>query len=108
MRFDTLGIEHSLSRNWKLSGGVAYDQSPVPNSTREPQIPDADRIWVSAGVGYSLNSHSDIDLTLSHLFNRTTRVSLNPSMTGDALRGYLSGTTRSYVDIAGVQLNYRT
>ena len=102
----SLGVEHSLSRNWKLSGGVAYDQSPVPNSTREPRIPDADRIWVSAGVDYRLSDHSDIDVTLSHLFNRTTRVSLNPSMAGDALRGYLSGTTRSYVDVVGVQMNY--
>ncbi|MDE3116091.1 MAG: outer membrane protein transport protein [Pseudomonadota bacterium] len=105
--FVSIGLEHSVSQNWKLRGGVAYDQSPVPNSTREPRIPDADRMWISAGVGYRVSAHTDVDLTLSHLFNRTSHVSLNPSMGGDALRGYLSGTTRSYVDVVGVQLNYR-
>lgn len=105
--FVSIGVEHSLSQNWQLRGGVAYDQSPVPDGTREPRIPDADRFWISAGVDYRLSNLTDIDLTVSHLFNHTSHVSLNPSMGGDALRGYISGTTRSYVDVVGLQLNYR-
>ena len=36
---------------WRL--GTAWDQSPVPNAAhRSPRLPDADRAWLSAGIGY--------------------------------------------------------
>ncbi|WP_425449969.1 OmpP1/FadL family transporter [Virgifigura deserti] len=37
---------------WTLRAGVAFDQSPVPDRTRDPRIPDADHQWLSLGVGY--------------------------------------------------------
>jgi long-subunit fatty acid transport protein len=33
-------------------GGVAYDETPVPDATRTPRIPDESRYLIAAGIGY--------------------------------------------------------
>jgi long-chain fatty acid transport protein len=40
---------------WTFRLGTAWDQSPIPSAAyRSPRLPDADRVWLSAGVGYAL------------------------------------------------------
>ena len=106
--FGSLGLEYRASAGWAFRAGAAYDQSPVPDATREPRIPDADRIWLSAGVRCRLSDSMDLNVTASRLFNLKTDVALNPAIPGAALRGSLAGTTQSYVNVAGLQLTYRT
>jgi long-chain fatty acid transport protein len=105
--FGSLGLEYRAGRNWTYKAGVAYDQSPSSDATREPRIPDADRIWISAGARVRLNSNLDFNITASRLFNLSTPIALNPAMPGAALRGTLAGTTKSYVNVAGVELTWR-
>ena len=105
--FGSLGAEYRPSRIWALRAGVAYDESPATDATREPRIPDADRIWISAGVRIRLDDAMDLNVTASRLFNLSTPVALNPSAPGAALRGTLAGTTQSYVNVAGIELSWR-
>ncbi|MBV9046244.1 MAG: outer membrane protein transport protein [Alphaproteobacteria bacterium] len=105
--FASLGVEYRASPLWTFSGGIGYDESPVPDTTREPRIPDADRLWLSGGARYRMTENIDVNLTLSRLFNRKTNVTLNPAIPGAALRGTLNGTTESYVNVAGLQLSWR-
>lgn len=35
---------------------AAFDQTPTPNSTRDPRIPDGDRIFASLGFGYNIRA----------------------------------------------------
>ncbi|HEY4940372.1 MAG TPA: outer membrane protein transport protein [Rhizomicrobium sp.] len=105
--FGSVGLEYRASQSLAFRAGAAYDQSPVPDATREPRIPDADRIWLSAGVRCRLSSSMDLNVTASRLFNLKTDVALNPAIPGAALRGTLTGTTQSYVNVAGLQLTYR-
>lgn len=105
--FGSLGVEYRASRSWTFKAGAAYDQSPASDATREPRIPDADRIWISAGARIRLNDAFDLNVTASHLFNLATPVALNPATPGAALRGTLIGTTRSYVNVAGIELTWR-
>jgi len=105
--FGSLGLEYRVDPRWMLRDGVAYDQSPVPDATREPRIPDADRIWLSTGVSYRWSDKTDIKLTASRLYNLKTDVALNPTQTGNALRGTLKGSTSSFVDVLGLQFTFR-
>jgi long-chain fatty acid transport protein len=105
--FGSLGVEYRASRTLALRAGAAYDQSPVPDATREPRIPDADRIWLSAGLRYRFSDAMDFNVTASRLFFLKTNVALDPSLPGGALRGTLIGATQSYADVAGLQLSYR-
>jgi long-chain fatty acid transport protein len=105
--FGSLGLEYRADPCWMLRAGIAYDQSPVPDATREPRIPDADRIWLSAGISYRWNDKTDIKFTASRLFNLKSNITLNPAQTGNALRGTLRGSTSSFVDVLGLQIAFR-
>lgn len=102
-----LGAEYKADDRWIVRAGVAYDESPIPDSTVEPRIPDADRYWISAGATYHATDDMDVKATLSHLFNDTRAVSQSASQPGNALRGALVGTTSSNVNVAGLQIVYR-
>jgi len=48
----SLGGEHQRAP-WTFRAGLAWDQSPVPDAAhRYPRLPDSDRTWLSAGLGY--------------------------------------------------------
>ena len=106
--FGSVGAEYRADPRWTFRGGVAFDQSPIPDATLEPRIPDADRIWLSAGMSYRWSDSSDIKLTASRLFNLTREVALDPAQPGNALRGSLSGNTASYVNVIGLQVTFRS
>ena len=53
-----LGQEYYANQNWTFRAGAAWDQSPNANNNfRTNRIPDADRIWLSAGVSYTTGHH---------------------------------------------------
>jgi len=105
--FASLGAEYRASPLWTIRAGTGYDQSPAVNATRDPRLPDADRIWLSAGVRYRIAGNMDVNLTASRLFFLQGKVNLNPSIPGAALRGSLAGTTDAYVNVIGLQFDYR-
>lgn len=53
-----LGQEYYANENWTFRAGTAWDQSPNANNNfRTNRIPDADRIWLSAGASYTTGNH---------------------------------------------------
>jgi long-chain fatty acid transport protein len=105
--FGSLGAEYRASRIWAFRAGIAYDQSPATDATREPRIPDADRYWISAGARIRLQDDLDLDVSAAHLFNQKVAIALNPATPGNALRGTLAGETQSYVNVVGMELTWR-
>jgi long-chain fatty acid transport protein len=103
--FASLGGEYRIADGWKLRAGAGYDESPVPDATRGPRIPDANRTWLAAGVEYRLSPAAAVNLSLGHLFNDDESVALTPAGTGNTLRGYLAGATHSSVDTIGLQVS---
>jgi long-chain fatty acid transport protein len=96
------GVTYAWSDALELRLGVAFDETPVPNRTRTPTIPDNDRYWVAAGLGYRLTERLGLDLGYAHLFVEDGDIDLS-----DPLRGNLRGSTDSAVDIIGLQFNWR-
>ena len=56
-----LGVQYGLSDHLDVRLGYAYDESPVPDATLGPELPDADRNNYSAGIGYK-DTWGSIDL----------------------------------------------
>lgn len=106
--FGSVGAEYRASPLWTFRAGAAYDESPVPDTTREPRIPDSDRLWLSIGARYRLSDQLDVSATVAHLFFLSANVALTPAVPGAALRGSLAGTAEAYADVIGLQLSYRT
>jgi long-chain fatty acid transport protein len=106
--FVSVGAEFQPNEMWTFRGGVGFDQTPVPNATRNPRIPDESR--TSIGVGFTYHPSRSLDLTLSymHLFLPRASINLNVAQPGNAIRGNLVGTSNIGADFVGVQLNYRT
>jgi long-chain fatty acid transport protein len=49
-----LGIAGDVGDHWVLHGGLGYEQSPVPGSTREPQFPRGNAYVFAAGFSWNL------------------------------------------------------
>lgn len=47
-----LGYQGELKENLWVRGGLAYDMTPVPDGYLTPETPDANKLGISAGIGY--------------------------------------------------------
>jgi long-chain fatty acid transport protein len=91
-----LGVLYRHDERWTFRGGIAYDETPVPDATRTPRIPDESRYWIAAGIGYRWKA-LEINFSYAHSFvedatvNDTTR-----------LRNNLVGTFDNSTDIFSI------
>ncbi|ALP41568.1 outer membrane protein transport protein [Aeromonas schubertii] len=108
-----LGMTYQLTPKWQLRSGLAYDQSPVPADRRTISIPDADRIWYSAGLGYRHSDALSVDLGLTFIDGK--RVSVHESLSQPVVingqpmtyRSDFNGYSEGDAWLAGVQINYQ-
>ncbi len=84
--FGSLGMDYKLNEQWTLRGGVAVDQTPTRDATRDPRIPDGFRRWLAFGVGYAPSQNVEFNLGYAHLFVDNGDVN-DTSATGDHLIG---------------------
>jgi long-chain fatty acid transport protein len=107
--FVALGATCHPAGNWTYRAGIALDKTPVPDSTRNPRIPDADRFWVSGGVGYQFSKAWGVDVGYSHLFCKNSTIDLqggsNPQ-NASFFQGNLSGTYKNSIDVLAMQARY--
>lgn len=52
------GGDWKFSEGWVLRAGYQFYQSPVPDSTFSPTIPDANQNVITVGLGYQFHHHS--------------------------------------------------
>lgn len=88
-----------------LKFGLAWDQTPVRDTTRLPRVPDEDRIWLSLGLQWRPDATSAVDVGYAHLFVKDS--SVNNTGGNAAAKGTLVGEFENSVDILGVQYSTR-
>lgn len=78
-----VGADWQLSQKIVLRAGYIYVESPIPDSTLAPTLPDADRHVVSIGIGYKYRGQS-LDLAYAHSFfdDRNVQNNINPAYNG--------------------------
>lgn len=96
--FGALGATYQVNDALKLRGGVAFDESPIPEATRTPRIPGGNRYWVSVGASYAPAPWLEVSAGYTHIFVEDTEVRLDGSG-ADALRGSLSVDYDNQIDI---------
>ena len=97
----SIGANYRSSEKVKLRGGVAYDETPVPDQFRTPRIPDNDRLWVAFGVQWKTSDRAALDFGYAHLFIDDVPISQDGG--NAAANGNLVGTYEGSVDILSVQ-----
>lgn len=94
--------------NWTYRLGAAFDESPVPNKfARTARLPDADRIWLGVGAGFSPSENLTIDFGYAHLFIDNPEIAKLASDPENVTRGVLKGSYDSSVDILSIEARYR-
>jgi len=103
----SLGATYLPDKNWTLRVGTAYDRSAVPDKAhRTPRIPDSDRIWAAAGIGYKLSNMFSVDVGYAHIFVNDPEIDKNP--TGeDQLRGGLKGSFDAHINIVSASVTMK-
>jgi long-chain fatty acid transport protein len=82
-----LGMQYQLNHDWTLRSGYIYDESPVPERTLGPMIPDVDGHILSLGTGYTSGNFT-IDVAGMGLLPTTRHTRRN----NDGLNGKYSTT----------------
>ena len=88
-----------------LKFGLAWDQSPVRDSTRLPRVPDENRVWLSFGAQWKPTPASAVDVGYAHLFVKDAKVHNDGGSA--AGKGLLAGEYDNSVDIIGIQYSAR-
>jgi long-chain fatty acid transport protein len=96
------GATYALDSEWKLRAGAAYDQTPVPDSTRTPRLPDADRTWLAIGAQWAPTAAFSLDFGYAHLF--MSDVPLNQNAGNAAAYGLVNGNQSNSIDIFSAQV----
>jgi long-chain fatty acid transport protein len=66
--FFAIGAEYAYSPWLTLRAGIAYEQSPIEDSTRDIIVPDSNRVQLSTGATYKYSEKISFDIAYSHLF----------------------------------------
>ncbi len=99
----SIGAEYQYDDNTTLRAGFAYEDSPVPDTTRGVRVPDADRYWFSVGASRVINEKWRGSVGYTHIVIDDGNVSLAP---GGGLPG-LAATFEQHVDIVAFSATYR-
>lgn len=103
----SLGASYSPSAVWTWRAGVAFDESPVPDRTRTPRVPDSDRYWLSLGMSYRPMPRLGLHAAYLHVWVEDADIALATADPGNAQRGGLSGQYDSHADVLAAQLDWR-
>ena len=100
-----LGANYRYTDTVKLKFGIAYDQTPVPDSQhRLVSLPDNNRTWFSTGAQIKLDKNANLDFGVSYLFVPESTVNNNQSSTDPAKdKGTVKGVYDARVWIFGAQ-----
>ncbi len=88
--------------NLTLRIGSCFDESPVRSATqRTSRIPCCDRVWLTAGVGYTYENYS-IDLAYSYIF-----LVGNSDIRPNAHQPVITGSYYGHINVLAVQFGYK-
>ncbi len=94
-----LGVSYNASEANQWRFGLVYDESPVPEETLRPSIPDANRTGASIGFGHTGNT---IGVNLYYMALQFDDIT---ARRGE--EGVINGKYESFVHLAGASLSFK-
>ena len=92
-----IGGDYQLNEAWVLRAGYIFMESPVPQATLSPTLPDDDRNVFSVGAGYH-GQHHGLDIAYAiNVFDRDVTENAMPAFNGEyELTGHLAQVSYRY------------
>jgi long-chain fatty acid transport protein len=100
--FYSVGVEYAYSPFTTLRAGIAYEESPITDETRNVFLPDNERIWVSIGATHKYSEKITIDVAYTHIFVEDAPITFE--IPGQTL---LEAEADSQVDILSASVRYK-
>jgi len=94
-----LGIENQTSAKVALRAGIGYALTPVSKGYVTPEVPDANRLLLSAGIGFKPTERLGVDFSFLYE-NVVARTEAN-------IETGLNGTFKTVAYIPGVAISYK-
>ena len=93
-----VGVDWQFAEALTLRAGWMYIESPIPDDTLSPTLPDANRNVFSVGLGYKAGGHSfDVAYAYSLFDDRDVSNNQNPAYNGDYdIASHLLGVSYGY------------
>lgn len=102
-----VGVRYQPQPDWIFRAGVAFDESPTRDRTRDPRIPDSDRTWIAFGVHHDLSEAVSLQIGYARLMFPEEPIGLSATTPGNEIRGNLAGHTDADADMISFQLTVR-
>lgn len=103
----SVGGDFRATDELTLRAGVAYDQTPTRNSTRDPRIPDGDRYFLSLGAGYDIKAVPGLTLDAAYSHQFVEKVNIKTQNVDRLGGGRLDGSAESSGDIVSLSATYK-
>lgn len=103
----SVGGDFKATDELTLRAGVAYDQTPTRNSTRDPRIPDGDRYFASLGAGYDIKAIPGLTLDAAYSHQFVQKVNIKTQNVDRLGGGRLDGSAESSGDVVSVSATYK-
>ena len=104
--FYALGASYQIDNQWKARFGLAYDEAAVKKADRTPRIPDSNRIWYSAGLGYQYNEKLSFDMAFTYIQAKDAVVDTRGTQNRETQPNVYAEYKNS-VKMWGLSLNYK-
>lgn len=107
--FFSVGGEYQINPAWAVRAGIGYEISPIDVTSRNPRLPDSDRLWLSVGTTYNWSDQLSFDLGYTHIFAvGNTDINIAPGNPTFATRGVVfAANVDAEVDIISASIKYR-
>jgi long-chain fatty acid transport protein len=93
-----VGIERRINEKWTVRGGYNHDNSPSPDASVSPLLPDADRNGAAVGFTYK---QGRLHLDVANLF-----VFFKDRPTNGVNQDNYNGTYKNFAEVLSVSLGY--
>ncbi len=95
-----LGATWRATETWTFRAGAAYDRTPVPEANLTLRIPDADRLWLTAGFSWEFTPCWTLDFGYAHIFADDVFIS-----EGSASTGFFQGEATGSADVVSLGIS---
>jgi long-chain fatty acid transport protein len=100
------GGEYRITDPFAVRLGFAYDRSPIPAATMSPLLPDADRLFYSAGAGYKFRNWT-FDFSYLYVDKKDRTVDNQINVAPPSVGSGFNGTWTGDAHLVALDIGYR-
>jgi long-chain fatty acid transport protein len=100
----SVGAEYAATDHLRLRGGYYHHQSPIPQDTWDPNLPDSNSHGITTGFGYDITSSLTVDMAYSLLLYEPRKID---NTVGNVFGANVDGKYKQIMNMGLITLTYK-